>query len=55
VKKSSLSRAITLRGYVAEKFANTYLPGRIDKAKVTEEVSEAACENISSLSTCWRD
>jgi 3-hydroxybutyryl-CoA dehydrogenase len=31
----------------AEKFANTYLPGRVEKGKMTKEVAEQARKNIS--------
>ena len=31
----------------AEKFADTYLPGRVEKGKMTKEVAEAARKNIS--------
>jgi len=31
----------------AEKFADTYLPGRVEKGKMTKEVAEAARRNIS--------
>jgi 3-hydroxybutyryl-CoA dehydrogenase len=31
----------------AEKFADTYLPGRVEKGKLTKEVAEAARKNIS--------
>jgi 3-hydroxybutyryl-CoA dehydrogenase len=31
----------------AEKFADTYLPGRVEKGKITKEVAEAARKNIS--------
>jgi 3-hydroxybutyryl-CoA dehydrogenase len=31
----------------AEKFADTYLPGRVEKGKMTKEAAEAARENIS--------
>jgi 3-hydroxybutyryl-CoA dehydrogenase len=31
----------------AEKFADTYLPGRVEKGKMTQEVAEAARKNIS--------
>ena len=31
----------------AEKFADTYLPGRVEKGKMTKEVAQAARQNIS--------
>jgi len=31
----------------AEKFADTYLPGRVEKGKLTKEQAEAARKNIS--------
>src|SRR4030043_1140596 len=31
----------------AEKFADTYLPGRVEKGKMTKEVAEKARKNIS--------
>jgi 3-hydroxybutyryl-CoA dehydrogenase len=31
----------------AEKFADTYLPGRVEKGKMTKELAEAARQNIS--------
>jgi len=42
----------------AEKFADTYLPGRVEKGKMTKEVAEAARKNISftgDLKTAAKD